>query len=301
MDSIKSQLIDMGFHEAKITRAIESCPGAKTFEQVMEWLIAHEDELNNDPSLISNEAKKTAEPDKGSKEEVLVSGEKSNTSSEKDGQNETAANMAARKKITVDEAQRIITERQTKRAEEERKKEIEDEKRRRLDGQKMAETRAELQDQERIRLAQQIRKEKLEKELHRKSVLDQIARDREAMRLRNDPLGPKTAATKPAATPASSSSANVNQPKIPSTECKIALRFPDGTSRVQKFSPNEQLAAVRLFVQMEKKNADDIVFIAPPNRKLTESMMNDTLENLSLCPASRLEVKYTLPNWSDLD
>lgn len=296
MDSIKSQLIDMGFHEAKIARALESCPGAHTFEQVMEWLIAHEDELNNDPSLNSGGKTKEVKPDDILKEGSPVTAQETVTIGEKD---ETAANMAARKKITVEEAQRIITERQAKRAEEERKKEIEDEKRRRLDGQKMAETRAELQDQERIRLAQQIRKEKIEKELHRKSVLDQIARDREAMRLKNNPLPSNVATPKTAAS--SSNSADVNQPKVPSTECKIALRFPDGTSRVQKFSPNEQLAAVRLFVQMEKKNADDVQFIAPPNRKLTDSDMNETLENLSLCPASRLEVRYTLPNWSDLD
>lgn len=299
MDSIKSQLIAMGFHEAKIRRAIESCPAAETFEQVMEWLIAHEDELNNDPSLNSDVATKASESGKELKGEIPVL---TKSPIGTDGLGETAANMAARKKITLDEAQRIITERQAKRAEEERKKEIEDEKRRRLDGQKMAETRAELQDQERIRLAQQIRKEKLEKELHRKSVLDQIARDREAMRLKNNPLSPSTATTAKSAAPSTSSSiTNNNQSKVPSTECKIALRFPDGSSLVQKFSPQEQLAAVRLFVQMEKKSADQIQFIAPPNRKLTDSMMNDTLESLSLCPASRLEVRYTLPNWSDLD
>lgn len=81
--------------------------------------------------------------------------------------------------------------------------------------------------------------------------------------------------------------------KIEGPECKIALRFPDGSSLVQKFSAREQLAAVRLFVQMEKSaaNASIIEFVAPPNRKLTESMMNETLESLGLCPASRLEVK----------
>lgn len=207
---------------------------------------------------------------------------------------ETAANMAARKKITVEEAQKLITERQAKRAEEERKREIEDEKKRRLAGQKMAETRAELQDQERIRLAQQIRKEKIAKELHKKAVLEQIARDREAMKQ-------KTSITKPSNSTPTSSSTNKPLNQTKASECKIALRFPDGSSLVQKFSPQEQLAAVRLFVQMEKNTANEIEFINPPNKKLTELMMNETLDSLGLCPASRLEVKYKPASWSDIE
>lgn len=264
----------------------------------MEWLIAHEEELNNELPTDNGSTSKGATigtgPDSG---EAAGSNDKTN---QEGGSHETAVNMAARKKITVEEAQRIITERQAKRAEEERKKEIENEKRRRLDGQKMAETRAELQDQERIRLAQQIRREKLEKELHRKQVLEQIARDREAMRQRSNPK-PSNSTPTSSSNQSSSSSTKTSQPKAPTTECKIALRFPDGSSLMQKFSPQEQLAAVRLFVQMEKSTVNEIEFVAPPNKKLTESMMNDTLESLGLCPASRLEVKFKQTSWSDMD
>lgn len=275
---------------------MESCPGAQTFEQVMEWLIAHEDELNNEVPSDNGSTSKVAKVETGAGSGEDASS--NNKTNQQGGSQETAVNMAARKKITVEEAQRIITERQAKRAEEERKKEIEDEKRRRVDGQKMAETRAELQDQERIRLAQQIRREKLEKELHRKQVLEQIARDREAMRQKSNPKPSNSTPTSSIDTP---SSLTKTPSKGPSTECKIALRFPDGSSLMQKFSPHEQLAAVRLFVQMEKSTANSVEFVAPPNKKLTESMMNDTLESLGLCPASRLEVKYKQANWSDMD
>lgn len=274
----------------------------------MEWLIAHEDELNADNrGLDSGSASKVARVELEPKEESSSTSNDTKTTNDRSqqdesgagGPNETAANMAARKKITVEEAQRLIAERQAKRAEEERKKAIEDEKKRRLAGQKMAETRAELQDQERIRLAQQIRREKLEKELHRKQVLEQIARDREAMKNKSKPVDVP-------ATNASSSANNVTKnpaPKAPPNECRIALRFPDGSNLVHKFSPQEQLAAVRLFVQMEKTGVQtaNIEFVAPPNRKLSESMMNETLESLGLCPASRLEVKYSQAAWVDLD
>lgn len=263
----------------------------------MEWLIAHEDDLNSEP------ATKEAAPKAAKTEISAVSpANKPNDSINNDGQVEegSAAKMAATKKITVEEAQRIITERMAKRTEEERIKQIEDEKRRRLDGQKMAETRAELQDQERIRLAQQIRREKLEKEMHRKQVLEQIARDREAMRLKNSQTAsPSTTSSNSSSLPSTTSASS--KPKAPVTECKIALRFPDGSSLIHKFSPQEQLAAVRLFVQMEKGGSSGIEFIAPPNRKLTETQMEETLESLGLCPASRLEVKYKQAVLADLD
>lgn len=262
---------------------MESCPEAQTLEQVMEWLIAHEDELeeavasNPNPTndSTSKENGKTGEESKTSND----SNEKSNQD-DKDGSN--------KKKITVEEAQRLINERQAKRVEEERKKEIENEKRRRTDGQKMAEVRAELQNQEMVNLAQQIRKEKLEKELHRKRVLEQIARDREAMKQKSSV--PSTSNQSPQSSSSKQPIANKNS--NPATECRIALRFPDGSNLVHKFSPKEQLSAVRLYAQMEKDFSTPIEFIAPPGRKLSEEMMNQTLESLGLCPASRLEVKY---------
>lgn len=263
----------------------------------MEWLIAHEDELNTEISANNGSTSSSKVADAPATAAAAVQQETPTIAGGEDAKgaqdpNETADNMAARKKITVEEAQRIITERQAKRAEEERKKAIEDEKKRRIDGQKMAETRAELQDQERIHLAAQIRREKMEKELHKKQVLEQIARDREAMRLRNNPK-PETSSQ---AQPASSTNKSDAQPasnKTSASECKIALRFPDGSNLVHKFSPKEQLSAVRLFVQMSKKTSNDVEFVAPPNKKLTKSQMDETLESLDLCPASRLEVKYT--------
>lgn len=266
----------------------------------MEWLIAHEEELNNDNSLgASSSLVKTNGQPQVVNPSSMTSEPTQNEKSPGEGgalSNETAASMAVRKKITVEEAQRIIVERQAKRAEEERKKEIEDEKRRRIDGQKMAETRAELQDQERIRLAQQIRREKAEKELHRKQVLEQIARDREAMKMRSSSK-PTTSSEKVSSEPVQ----KVAQPRIPASECKVALRFPDGSSLIQKFSPQEQLSAVRLYVQMEKGSSREVEFVAPPNKKLTDSVMNETLESLGLCPASRLEVKFKQQDWGEVD
>lgn len=251
----------------------------------MEWLIAHDDELNS--------SEKTSSGSK-SNAEVINKEPETHESKDTDKNDKPVEGDANKKKLTVEEAQRLITERQKQREEEERKKEIENEKRRRLDGQKMTEVRVDLKDQEMINLAQQIRREKLEKELHRKQLLEQIARDRENMKQKNQAASDKSSST--------SSSTTQTKPKTPgnpSNECKIALRFADGTSLIHAFSPREQLSAVKLYVQMQKNLQSKMDFIAPPNKKLTEDQMDETLENLGLCPASRLEVK--LHDVIDLD
>lgn len=287
------------------SKAIESNPEAQSLEQVMEWLIAHEDELNAvGPSTSKNNTTTSKAPVQPTVSSQSTSSKTTDMSAQPVDDfrpEETAAETAARKKITVEEAQRLIIERQKIRAEEDRKKAIEDEKKRRQDGQKMIQTRAELEDQERIRLAQQIRQEKLEKELHRKKILEQIALDRENMKNRNKPATESPAKSSPSAAGGNGNGANNN--KSPPTECRLALRFPDGTSKVQKFSHLEPLSAVRLFVQMEKTSSQTakIEFIAPPNRKLADQQMQETLESLGLCPASRLEVKYNRSEMIDLD
>lgn len=253
----------------------------------MEWLIAHDDEPSDDTQTtsISKDEGQTKVEDK----DATSSGTE-NIASDSDNHDETK-DIAAKKKITVEEAQRLIIERQAKRVEEERKKEIENEKRRRVDGQKMAEVKAELQDQERINLARQIRREKIEKELHKKRVMEQIARDREAIREKNNPSAFLSQSSNPKEGSTPTGIQKSQNPKAAATECKIALRFPDGSSLVHKFSPSEQLSEVKLYAQREKNLPDSIEFVAPPNRKFTNSMMNQSLEQLGLCPASRLEVK----------
>lgn len=253
----------------------------------MEWLIAHDEEMTTDTSAgaTGGQSSSSTKSHSTTTDDSSKAADKISAASQAEKElGNSASKMAAEKKITVEEARKIILERQAIRAEEERKQEIENEKKRRVDGQKMAEMRAEMEGQERIRLAQQIRKEKLEKELHKKQLLEQIARDREAMRQRHNPepakISDKTQTQQPS-----------QCPKASPTECKIALRFPDGSNLVHKFSPNEQLSAVRLYVQNEKNVYGSVEFVVPPNKKFTNDMMNDTLESLGLCPASRLEVK----------
>lgn len=79
------------------------------------------------------------------------------------------------------------------------------------------------------------------------------------------------------------------------SECKLAIRLPDGSSLIQKFTPNEQLAAVRLFIQLNRKDlfgpdsaTRPFKLHMPPNKAFTEEDMERTLLDLGLCPSARL-------------
>lgn len=75
--------------------------------------------------------------------------------------------------------------------------------------------------------------------------------------------------------------------------CRIALRFPDGTNKIQKFSPQHRLSHIRDFVQSQFQNPlrhRRIKFVVPPHKKLSKAHMEETLESLGLTPACRLEV-----------
>ena len=282
----------------------------------MEWLIAHEDELNSEPDNTGPTYSAGPTPASINQPQTTPTNAAKSTKSEadgnldtsknpsKDGENkveETMAGEVSKRKLTVEEAQKLMVERQAIRVEEERKKAIEDELKRREVGQKMLETRQQLQDQERIHLAQQIRREKIEKEAHRKRVLEQIAHDREAMKARSSNTAVGSETVKPTQSPTTAEIQTKN--KTPASECRLALRFPDGSSKMQKFSPQEQLSAVRLFVQLEKSYAQtgNIEFVAPPNTKLSDPQMDETLDSLGLCPASRLEVRYNFSAYEHID
>lgn len=83
-------------------------------------------------------------------------------------------------------------------------------------------------------------------------------------------------------------------------KCKLAIRFPNGQSITHDFTPNEQLAAVRLFISLNRKDVinhdpseHNFSLILPPSRSFSDEDYNRTLLDLGLCPSSRLIVQNT--------
>jgi PREDICTED: UBX domain-containing protein 1-like, partial len=84
----------------------------------------------------------------------------------------------------------------------------------------------------------------------------------------------------------------------PSNECRLKIRLPNSQVLSHTFSANEQLAAVRLYVQTNRSDMNNcpldgfqsFTFMFPPNTIYTNDDMDKTLLELGLCPSARLIV-----------
>ncbi|XP_015788008.1 UBX domain-containing protein 1 [Tetranychus urticae] len=288
-DYIVIKLKEMGFDEEKIERACNSTT-CESLDQVMEWII-----VESEKSLNSvNESKPTVPTLKlGDISEATkceadkLSNADSGESSVKKEVIKTPEEIEAEKRRYEEK----IKQRRIAREQEERQQEIEKEKSRRQTGSEISKYREQYETQEKIRIAQEIRREKLEKEAHKKAVLEQIRKDREAMKRENQSSQPSTPST------SGSTPNKVVNTGSSSTECRLAIRLPDGKTLLHTFTPNEQLAAVRLYIQLNRKDlvgpantSQPIKLIMPPNKVFTEDDMERTLLDLGLHPSARLIV-----------
>ena len=132
--------------------------------------------------------------------------------------------------------------------------------------------------------------------IQRQKIKDEIARDREAQKKARETETSGTGANAAATTtnvPASASPSTITQEKRHYDECKIQIRMTDGKSMMQTFKANESLAAVRLWVEMNRTDgAGNFSLMQTFPRKVygTEDMSR-SLSDLGLVPASSLIIQ----------
>lgn len=195
------------------------------------------------------------------------------------------------------------------REENEKKEAMERERLRIKSGKDMLEARRKMEEQEMKKLMDQRKREKLESEQARNRVRAQIEADRAARKAKDS--GEPATATSPtsttvsppamtaAVTAAVASATSTTTPaadkpaeKKSYTSAKIAIRMMDGTQLVQTFQAGEQLAAVRLFVQL-KMDAVDAGFGLMtnfPKKVFTDEEYDMPLDKLGLVPNAVLIV-----------
>lgn len=180
------KLKEMGFDEAKIERACNSTT-CESLDQVMEWIITESEREFNPP--VDNSSSPAAATAVSPPSTAAVGADGSSPAKDSNSPSENvAANLSkglndgvATEEKKVKTAEEIeaekkkledkIKQRRLIREEEERKQAIEKEKKRRETGSEISKFREQYETQEKIRIAQEIRKEKLEREAHKKSVL----------------------------------------------------------------------------------------------------------------------------------
>jgi len=271
-------LQDMGFAENRSKRALKATDN-KGVEPAMEWLLANSDNPTLDDPLSESD------------EEIPV------TMTEGD---ESTPPLVLKKPLTEEERKEKLEKmeelRKKKRAErEEREKQeaAERERKRVEDGKGMSDIKQKLEEQEIKKMAELKRREKQEEKEAKARVLRQIEEDKIARRAKfNMPGGSAAPAPAPAAAqpPPAATAAT---PKKDYTETRIQIRQTNGQPIVQTFGVKEQLAAVRLYIQMNR--TDEQVgtvklMTSFPKKIFNEEDYENSLENLGLVPSAVLMV-----------
>lgn len=133
------------------------------------------------------------------------------------------------------------------------------------------------------------KREKAEEKAARDRVRAQIEADKAARKERAE----GKPATKTPEAPKPTASVVATPPKD-YKQTKIQIRMPDGQTLTETFDKNEQLAAVRLFVQLKTGDETGIVPFSMlttfPRKVFTDDDYDMTLEKLQLVPSATIMV-----------
>lgn len=246
-------------------------------------LMEHEDDPDIDEPVVSvsNET-----PSEHAEQEMDTESEERQGLSEEQREKQTKRMME------------LIAQKQLEREDREKRERIEQEKQRRKQGQELIAIKQKLQDQEMQKAVEERRREKQEERLARERVREKIARDKAERAKRyggetSDPISP------PAETPVQATALSPSSPtQEPPTkkeydQCRIQVRLLDGTALSQTFRAREQLAAVRLYVELNWPGGPEEPFnllTSFPRRVFTEEDMEKPLQELGLVPSAVLIV-----------
>lgn len=288
-------LIEMGFPQGRAEKAL-ALTGNQGIEAAMDWLMEHEDDPDVDEPLetplghiLGREP--TPSEQSGPEGPGLGTGEGKRALSEEERREQT-------KRMTE-----LVAQKQREREEREEREALERERQRRRQGQELTAARQRLQEDELRRAAEERRREKAEELAARQRVREKIERDKaERAKKYGGTVAsqPAPAAAEPGPVPSSPSQEPPSKREY--DQCRIQVRLPDGTSLTQTFRAREQLAAVRLYVELhrgEEPGGDQYpvqLLSGFPRRAFSEADMERPLQELGLVPSAVLIVAKKCPS-----
>lgn len=281
-------------------------------EPAMEWLLAHTDEPipkdTNTDDKPSDTASSSTEKEAGEPAPVAKSlkcddcGRLFKTSDEvefhaaKSGHSNFSESTEEKKPLTEEEKkaqlaklEEIMRQKRLEREEREKQEKLEREKMRIKSGKDLLEIKRKMEEQEMQKIVEERKREKEEEKRVRERVKAQIAADRLARKEKEAGLVAGSL-SQTAAAPQPPAPTTPAQPKT-YDKARIQLRLLDGSTLTESFDAKEQLAAIRLFIQM--KQGVDIPFklmTSFPKKIFTEDDYEQSLSALGLVPSAVLIV-----------
>ncbi|XP_071800301.1 UBX domain-containing protein 1-like [Asterias amurensis] len=203
---------------------------------------------------------------------------------------------AEEKKEQVLKLQERMKQRQLEKQQEAKREAIEKEKMRRKQGKDMTEAKHKMEMDEVKRLAELKRQEKLDEKKARQRVKEEIERDKldraaRYAKMSGQGASAETSPTKPVAEPAQPPAAAASKKVYDST--RLQIRLPNGTAITHSFGAMEQLASVRLYVQLNRTDGNTTPFTLMttfPKKVYNDEDMEKPLKELGLVPSAVLMV-----------
>lgn len=280
-------LLEMGFPRNRAEKAV-SLTGNQGIERAMDWLMEHENDPDIDEPYVPPEGHVLGSeqlPDDVTEDimETTVEGE-TNTQNKRPLTEEE-------KQQQIKRLEELMAQKQREREEREKREAIEREKQRRKQGQELSAVRQKMQEDEMKKIVEDRRREKMEEKMAKQRVREKIERDK-ADRARKFGLGESASSSSPAEASPAPPSSQEPLAKKEYDECRLQIRLLDGSTLTQTFKAKEQLAAVRLYVDLNRKDgATPFNFMTSfPRRIFAEEDMEKPLQELGLVPSAVLIV-----------
>ncbi|KAF6334643.1 UBX domain protein 1 [Rhinolophus ferrumequinum] len=268
-------LIEMGFPRGRAEKAL-ALTGNQGIEAAMDWLMEHEDDPDADEPLAAPLGHTLGrEPTSSEQGPESSAGEGKPILSEEERQEQTKRMLE------------LVAQKQREREEREEREALE---------------RQRLQEDEMRRAAEERRREKAEELAARQRVREKIERDKaeRAKKYGGNVGSQPSPTTEPGPVPSSPSQEPPTKREY--DQCRIQVRLPDGTSLTQTFRAREQLAAVRLYVELHRGeepggDQDPVQLLSGfPRRAFSEADMERPLQELGLVPSAVLIVAKKCPS-----
>ncbi|XP_050525096.1 UBX domain-containing protein 1-A-like isoform X2 [Daktulosphaira vitifoliae] len=279
--------------------------GNQGVEAAMEWLLAHNDENEPSTSQSNSNASNTSVPNASSSSSIAKSYKcedcnklfvdttaleyhamKSGHSNFSESTEEKKPLTEEEKKEQMKKLEERLKEKRREREIREKEEELEREKMRIRSGKELAAAKKKLEDENIKKIMDERKREKQEEKIARERVKAQIEADKLA---RKKMFGSTSGEEQKPVNIQSTVASSQQQSKI-YTETKLQIRLTNGQTIVQTFNIKEMLAAVRVYVELNRTDGEApfSLMTSFPRKVFTNEDYEKPLDQLGLVPSAVL-------------